>query len=49
MPKEMITAEKLAEHVCRVGEEQPPIDLDSADLAVRDAPALRTRYGRASA
>ncbi len=45
MPKDLITSAKLAEHVQRLGEEHPPIDLDSADLTVRDAPRLRERYG----
>lgn len=36
---------RLAEHVDRLGEEHPPIDLATVDFTVRDPEALSRRYG----
>lgn len=38
-------AARLVEHVHRLGEEHPPIRLESVDLTVRDPAALEARYG----
>ncbi|GAB3700785.1 GTP-binding protein LepA [Nocardiopsis oceani] len=45
MPRETVTQAKIAEHVQRLGELHPPIDLDSVDYTVRDPRAVRERYG----
>ncbi len=39
------TEQRLAAHVDRLGEEHPPIDLDSVDWTVRDPDALSARFG----
>jgi hypothetical protein len=36
---------RLREHVDRLGEEHPPIDLATVDLTVRDAATVRDRFG----
>ena len=36
---------RLVEHVHRLGDEHPPIDLDSVDYTVRDPAQLRRRFG----
>lgn len=38
-------ADRLVEHVARLGEEHPPIPLDSVDLTVRDPLAFEARFG----
>jgi hypothetical protein len=37
--------QRLAEHVDRLGEEHPPIDLASVDFTVRDAAVTNARFG----
>ena len=39
------TDERLREHVSRLGDEHPPIDLDSVDFTVRDPHGFSARYG----
>ena len=39
------TEQRPAAHVDRIGEEHPPIDLDSVDWTVRDPDALSARFG----
>jgi hypothetical protein len=39
------TEQRLVEHVDRLGEEHPPIDLASVDFTVRDAAAVNVRFG----
>jgi hypothetical protein len=39
------TEQRLVEHVDRLGEEHPPIDLASVDFTVRDAAAVNARFG----
>jgi hypothetical protein len=39
------TEQRLREHVDRLGEEHPPIDLATVDLTVRDPPTVRERFG----
>lgn len=43
--RDRATEQRLAAHVDRLGEEQPPIDLDSVDWTVRDPDALSARFG----
>lgn len=43
--KDRATEQRLAAHVDRLGEEHPPIDLDSVDWTVRDPDALSARFG----
>ena len=46
MPSEQATASsRLVDHVRRLGEEHPPIDLATVDFTVRDPAALSARYG----
>lgn len=45
MPRETVSQAKIAEHVQRLGELHPPINLDSVDFTVRDPSAVRERYG----
>lgn len=45
MPAQIITPEKIRDHVKRLGELYPPIQVDSVDFTVKDPDALRTRYG----
>ena len=44
-----VDAERIRDHVDRLGERYPPIDLDSVDYSVRDPAAVRTRFARALA
>jgi hypothetical protein len=39
------TEQRLREHVDRLGEEHPPIDLATVDLTVRDPATVRERFG----
>lgn len=39
------SADRLVEHVTRLGEEHPPIPLDAVDLTVRDPQAFEARFG----
>jgi hypothetical protein len=39
------TEQRLVEHVDRLGEEHPPIDLAGVDFTVRDAAAVNARFG----
>jgi hypothetical protein len=43
--RDRATEQRLAAHVDRLGEEHPPIDLDSVDWTVRDPDALSARFG----
>ncbi|SDB99549.1 hypothetical protein GA0111570_11373 [Raineyella antarctica] len=45
MPKKEVTAQKIHDHVERLGELYPPIPLSSVDFTVRDPEVLRSRYG----
>ena len=45
MPRASTSEARLAEHVDRLGLEQPPIDLDSVDYSVRRPHELATRFG----
>ena len=45
MTKSRDVQRRLAEHVRRLGEEHPPIDLATVDYDVRDPEQLRDRYG----
>lgn len=45
MPRETVTQAKIADHVQRLGELYPPIDIDSVDFTVRDPETVRQRYG----
>ena len=45
MPKNAVTAQKIHDHVERLGELYPPIPLSSVDRTIRDPELLRSRYG----
>ena len=45
MPKKEVSAQKIHDHVERLGELYPPIPLSSVDRTVRDPGTLRRRYG----
>ncbi|MEJ5913276.1 GTP-binding protein LepA [Pseudokineococcus sp. 1T1Z-3] len=40
-----VDAARIAEHVDRLAEKHPPIDLGTADFSVRDAQGVRERFG----
>jgi len=42
---EQITQQRILEHVQRLGEQHPPISLDSVDREVRDPRAVAEKYG----
>lgn len=42
---ETITQQRILEHVQRLGEQHPPIELDSVDREIRDPHAVAARYG----
>ncbi|MCC4266919.1 GTP-binding protein LepA [Microbacterium schleiferi] len=42
---EPVTSQRILEHVQRLGEEHPPIELDSVDRGIRDPRAVADRYG----
>ncbi|MGV3561635.1 MAG: GTP-binding protein LepA, partial [Nocardioides sp.] len=39
------SADRLVEHVRRLGEEHPPLSLDAVDLTVRDPARFEARFG----
>ncbi|GAA1477496.1 hypothetical protein GCM10009623_19420 [Nocardioides aestuarii] len=45
VPRTRTTEQRLREHVDRLGEEHPPIDLATVDLTVADPAAVRDRFG----
>lgn len=45
VPSELITTAKIAEHVRRLGDDHPPIDLETVDFTVHDPQAMRERFG----
>src|SRR5580765_755675 len=45
MPRQVITPEKIRDHVVRLGELYPPIRFDSVDFTVKNPQVLRERYG----
>jgi hypothetical protein len=45
VPRQHITQQKIAEHVQRLGELYPPIDLDSVDRTIKDPRLVAARYG----
>lgn len=45
MPRQLITQQKIREHVVRLGELHPPIRMDSVDFTVKDPRALTARFG----
>jgi hypothetical protein len=45
VPRQRITQQKIAEHVQRLGELYPPIDLDSVDRTIKDPRLVAARYG----
>ncbi len=45
MPRARRTEARLAQHVSRLGEEHPPIDLGTVDFTVRDPERLERRFG----
>ena len=45
MPRQHITQQKIAEHVQRLGELYPPIDLDSVDRTIKNPRVVAQRYG----
>jgi hypothetical protein len=42
-----VSATKILEHVRRLGDRQPPVDLGTADYSLSDATAVRARFGHA--
>ena len=42
---EPVTSQRILEHVQRLGEEHPPIELDSVGRGIRDPRAVAERYG----
>lgn len=42
---EPVTSQRILEHVRRLGEEHPPIELDSVDRGIRAPDAVAQRYG----
>jgi len=45
MPRQLITPQKIREHVQRLGDLYPPIPVDSVDFTVNDPEALKSRFG----
>jgi hypothetical protein len=45
VPRQHITAAKIAEHVQRLGELYPPIRLDSVDRTIKNPDLVRRRFG----
>lgn len=45
MARQLITPEKIRDHVKRLGELYPPIPVDSVDFTVNDPQALKDRFG----
>ena len=45
MPRQHITATKIAEHVQRLGELYPPIRLDSVDRTIKNPDLVKRRFG----
>ena len=45
MPRALITPQRLVDHVRRLGDEHPPLEVGSVDRTVRDARAVRERFG----
>lgn len=45
MPPQLITPQRLAEHVRRLGDEHPPLEVGRVDRTVRDPRAVRERFG----
>ncbi|HIT75605.1 MAG TPA: GTP-binding protein LepA [Candidatus Avipropionibacterium avicola] len=45
MPRQLITPQKIRDHVKRLGELYPPIPVDSVDFTVKDPDALTKRFG----
>jgi len=45
MARTSITSQQLADHVKRLGEEHPPIPLESVDFTVKDPETIRQRFG----
>lgn len=45
MPRDLITTQKILDHVHRLGEQHPPIPLASVDFTVNSPVTLRTEYG----
>jgi len=45
VPRQHITQQKIAEHVQRLGELYPPIELDSVDRTIKDPDLVAARYG----
>lgn len=45
MARQLITPEKIRDHVKRLGELYPPIPVDSVDFTVKDPRALKERFG----
>src|SRR5947209_18933032 len=46
MTNPTVTADRIRDHVDRLGEKHPPIPLDSADLTVHDPVAVRERFAQ---
>lgn len=42
---EPVTSQRILEHVQRLGDEHPPIELDSVDRGIRDPHTVADRYG----
>lgn len=45
MPRQAITRQKIADHVKRLGDLYPPIDLGSVDRTIRDPAKVQQEYG----
>ncbi|HLT60453.1 MAG TPA: GTP-binding protein LepA [Microlunatus sp.] len=45
MPRQLITQQKIAEHVQRLGELYPPISLDSVDRTIKRPDLVVSKYG----
>jgi hypothetical protein len=45
MARTTITSQELADHVKRLGEEHPPIPMESVDFTVKDPDMVRERFG----
>ena len=45
MPRQLITHQKIAEHVARLGELYPPISLDSVDRTILRPDLVATKFG----
>ncbi|GAB3915286.1 hypothetical protein GCM10011575_39930 [Microlunatus endophyticus] len=44
MPRQIITGQKIADHVKRLGDLYPPIPLDTVDRTILDADAVKSKY-----